>query len=134
MSFGTSALLITGASGAGKSTLALQLIALGAVLVADDRVIATPRDSGVWLTAPDTLRGQIEARGVGILHSRNAPAWATAVLDLDQTETARLPETREIVIAGHALPLLRKVEGAAFPAMLKLYLLGGTTGHDSGQD
>ena len=76
----------------------------------------------------DTIRDMIEARGVGILASPASPAWARAVVDLDKVEKARLPEARETVIAGARLPLLRKVESPAFPAMLKLYLLGGVYG------
>lgn len=118
-------LIITGRSGAGKSTLALQMIALGAKLVSDDGVNVVPRESGLWLEAPAPLRNRIEARGLGILACENGPAWARAVLALDETEQSRLPKTRETVIAGVSLPLLRKVEGPAFPSMLMLYLSGG---------
>ncbi len=125
VSFEQAGLLITGASGTGKSTLALQLIGLGATLVADDGVLATPRDGGLWLTAPDPIRGCIEARHFGLLTSPAAPAWARAVVNMDDTETDRLPEPRDTVIAGVPLALFRKVESPAFPAMVLLYLRGG---------
>lgn len=125
VAIGPAGLLIIGASGSGKSTLALQLIGLGATLIADDGVIATPRDGALWLSAPDTLRDRIEARHLGILASASAPAWATAVVDLDRAETKRLPTARTIEIAQVSLPLLQKVESPAFPAMLLTYLRGG---------
>ena len=56
------AALILGASGAGKSSLALQLMALGAVLVADDRTVVQRDGSHIVADVPDTLRGLIEAR------------------------------------------------------------------------
>ena len=44
--------LITGASGSGKSALALSLMALGADLVADDRVILSLDRGRVMASAP----------------------------------------------------------------------------------
>lgn len=125
VAFGNMALLIRGASGSGKSTLALQLIGLGATLVADDRVICRPVDGGLFLSAPAATSGRIEARGLGILAAPAQRAQARAAVDLDTTETARLPVRRETVIAGIALPLFAKVESPAFPAMLRLWLEGG---------
>ena len=125
VAFGTAGLLITGRSGAGKSSLAIELLALGADLVADDRVVLTPRDGGLLMSAPEATRGLIEARGIGLLQVDPVPAWARAVVDLDDLETHRLPDPRETVIAGVHLPLIRKVESAAFPSMLRLVLKGG---------
>ena len=86
-------LLILGASGRGKSTLALQLVSLGATLVADDRVCLTLSDTGaLHMSAPETIAGQIEARHFGILTLPHQPAIATAIADLDTTETDRLPK------------------------------------------
>lgn len=122
---GASAILITGASGSGKSTLALQLIGLGAALVADDRVeVRVAPGGGLRLSAPAPIRGLIEARGLGLLRAVPVRAMARAVVDLDGTETDRLPAPRETVIAGVRLPLIAKVESPAFPAMLLLYLQG----------
>ena len=118
-------LLITGASSSGKSTLALQLVALGAVLVADDRVHLSARDEELWLAAPEPLKDRIEARGIGILTSPTSPARAHAVVDLNTVETARFPERRTLTLEGIDLPLLGKVESPAFPAMLRAYVIGG---------
>ena len=126
VAFGTTGLLILGASGSGKSSLALQLMALGATLVADDRVIATPDlNGGLRMTAPPCLKGMIEARGVGLIRVDNRPVMAVYAVTLDEVETARLPETHDTVIADVTLPLLRKVESPAFPAMLCALLNGG---------
>lgn len=110
--------LIRGRSGSGKSSLALDLIALGAVLISDDRTIATPTPDGLHLAAPPTIAGRIEARGMGILALSYTEAAAGLVVDLDTPETERLPPTRETVIAGATLRLQRRLDSPAFPAML----------------
>ena len=124
---GSAAVLITGKSGTGKSTLALQLIGLGATLVSDDQVIATPRENGLWLAAPEPIRDKIEARNFGLLACPARPGWVRAVIDLNEIETRRLPKPRETVIAGVLLPTFRKVESPAFATMLIIYLQGGLT-------
>ena len=119
-------LLITGASGSGKSSLALQLIALGATLVSDDRVVLqTRREGGLFMSAPEAIQGQIEARGIGVLKSPSAPAMLSAIVDLDQVETERLPEPHSHIIGSEAFPVIRRVENPAFPFMLLVYLKGG---------
>lgn len=118
-------MLITGASGTGKSALALELIALGGVLVSDDRVVIDAREGGIWLSAPKPLAGRIEARGMGILQVPSAPAWAAVAVDMETVETKRLPPERTKSLAGATLPLLRKVESRSFAAMLQVYLRGG---------
>lgn len=123
---GSSGLLILGKSGSGKSSLAIQLMSFGATLVADDRVVLTPQSpEGLMMSAPETLHGQIEARGVGILSARATAAQLTHALDLENIEPDRLPETHSTVIGGDVYPCLRKVESAAFPSMLMAYLSGG---------
>ena len=125
VAFGTAGLLITGKSGSGKSTLALQLMSLGAQLVADDRVsVLRQPEGGLLLSAPDTLSGLIEARGMGVLTCQPTKAIARVVVDLDRTENKRLPDPKEIVIAGESLRVFAKVESPAFPAMLRIHLDG----------
>ena len=119
-------MLITGASGSGKSSLALQLIALGATLVSDDRVVLqTRREGGLFMSAREAIQGQIEARGIGVLKSPSAPAMLSAIVDLDQVETERLPEPHSHIIGSEAFPVIRRVENPAFPFMLLVYLKGG---------
>ena len=52
-------LLILGASGTGKSALALRMMAHGARLVADDRVVLARRGDALIASAPPALRGTI---------------------------------------------------------------------------
>jgi HPr kinase/phosphorylase len=120
------AALILGAAGSGKSALSLELMASGARLVADDRVILR-RDGGRLLArAPDAIRGLIEARGVGVLHADpldDVPVML--VVDLDRTETERLPPHRTRDVEGVTLPLLHKVASAHFTAAVRQYLAHG---------
>ncbi|MFZ7091737.1 HPr kinase/phosphorylase [Primorskyibacter sp. 2E233] len=121
-------LLIRGASGRGKSSLALELMARGALLVADDRVIVTPRKGQApWLSAPKTIAGLIEANGIGILHAAALTTGAelTAVVDLDHEETHRLPPMRETILMNRAVPLLHFCASPYFPAAILQYLKGG---------
>ncbi|EPX82240.1 HPr kinase/phosphorylase [Salipiger mucosus] len=119
-------LLIRGASGSGKSGLALEMMARGAQLVSDDRVILRAAGDALWLTAPKPLRGMIEARGIGLLGADCTDrARLCAVLDLDREEEARLPQRREIMLQGHRIPLLHKSAHPYFAASLVQYLKGG---------
>ncbi len=123
---GDRGLLITGRSGSGKSALALQLIAMGADLVADDRVHLSDDGQCLCGAAPDTIKGQIEARHIGIL---TLPARdkvpVSAVVDLDEAETERLPEPQTVRLLGHAVPKFRKDVGPGAAAALFLVLKHG---------
>ena len=126
VAFQGQALLITGASGSGKSTLALELMARGAALIADDRTILTQQGGQLIASCPDTIRGQIEARCVGILCATPAEPTAVAlIVNLDHVERERLPRARQEVIMGQSLPSLHKCEGSHFPAALLQYLKEG---------
>lgn len=122
VAFGGNAALITGASGTGKSTLAWTLIGLGGLLVSDDRVVLAEKGGLLHLAPPEAIQGKIEARGMGILTVQFAPAIARVVIDLDHPETARLPKRRVTLIRNVSLPLLHKLESAAFGPMIKAYL------------
>ncbi len=114
-----------GASGSGKSSLALQLMAYGAELVADDQVILT-QDKGLLAAAVPSLAGLIEARGLGILKADATPVVRLALaIDMDTSEVDRVPPARQITILGQTLPLLHKVEGIHFaPAVLQFLRAG----------
>ncbi|MEM7599417.1 MAG: HPr kinase/phosphatase C-terminal domain-containing protein [Pseudomonadota bacterium] len=119
------AALITGASGTGKSALALQLMAHGAGLVADDRTLIWRSDDQLWADAPDRLSGMIEAREVGILRVTPVGAHPLAVvIDLDTPETERLPAHHATHLSGLPIPVLRKSDLAHFPAAILTYLRG----------
>lgn len=74
VAFGRRAALLRGGSGSGKSDLALRFLALPAEgelepkLVADDQVFVEARGDGELVaSAPPSLAGKIEVRGLGIL-------------------------------------------------------------------
>lgn len=119
-------LLITGVSGRGKSTLALQMMGLGAALVADDRAILRRQGDAVIASAPAAIDGLIEARGLGLLHAASAgPVPVFALLDLDRAEPDRLPPARQIDLLGQSVTLLFRVDGPHFAAALVQYLKTG---------
>lgn len=101
-------ILIIGPSGSGKSGLALQLMALGAALVGDDRVVLTQQKGQVMAAAMAPIESLIEARGIGLLHTDTVgPVPVTYIVDLDQPEQARLPDHDEVPVLQQTVPLLR---------------------------
>ncbi len=119
-------LLILGMSGAGKSRLALDLIGIGAGLIADDQVDLVRREDQVILSAPEPIRGMIEARGLGLLRCPAVgPVPLHAVLDLDTLEESRLPEPAHRQVMGLSFPLIRTPEAGHSGAALKLLLTYG---------
>ena len=120
------AVLIRGPSGSGKSGLALQLMAFGCQLVSDDGTCVIVRDGALFATAPQTIRGRIEARGVGLLAAEaRRTARLILVVDLGLLETHRLPVWHGTEILGCELALLHRVESTHFPAAILQYLKGG---------
>lgn len=100
-------LLLTGAPGSGKSGLALRLMALGAEFVSDDRVILTREGDRLWMSGPETIRGQIEARGVGLLQVASVERVELhLVVDLDRAPDTRLPQGRTIRYHDVAVQLI----------------------------
>ncbi|MGR3712622.1 MAG: HPr kinase/phosphorylase [Shimia sp.] len=122
------AVLITGRSGSGKSALALALMAYGADLVADDRTIITLQKARLNASSPPTIKGLIEARGVGILRARTVTkADVVLAIDMDRVEADRLPHPYHVTILGVELPLCLKVEAAHFAPAILQYLREGRT-------
>lgn len=123
------ALLIQGPSGSGKSGLALDLMSRGAHLVADDRVMLESDGQSVIASAPETIRGLIEARGIGLLSAQpTGPVPLCAVVDLTSHESDRLPPFRKVTLCGIDLPLLHNSASAYFAAGLMQYLKGDRRG------
>jgi HPr kinase/phosphorylase len=96
---GARAVLIRGPAGSGKSQLALALIDAArsgrlpfARLLADDRVALMAAHGRLIASAPETLRGLIEVRGLGIRQMEYEPrAVVGLVVDLAASDAARLP-------------------------------------------
>jgi serine kinase of HPr protein (carbohydrate metabolism regulator) len=105
---GWRAILIRGPSGAGKSDLALRLIGRGWRLVADDYVHVFASGEALYLTAPATIRGQIEARGLGIIRACvQGVVRLVLAVDLVESTPERLPDPETRSLAGRDVPLLR---------------------------
>lgn len=118
--------LITGAAAAGKSTLAVEMIALGAELVADDRVDLRREGSALVMSAPVTIAGLVEVRGAGILRlPSRASAPLELVLDLDEAETERLPAERRREILGVPSRLILGRARAGLAALAFVLLRAG---------
>src|SRR5438270_9494666 len=70
------AVLITGPSGSGKSDLTLRLLDRGFTLVSDDQTIVKKDGTRLLASAPPTIAGRLEIRGIGIIdmqHLDNVP-------------------------------------------------------------
>ncbi len=118
--------LITGAAGRGKSALALQLMALGCTLVADDRVHLERKGAAVLARCPGTIAGMIEARGIGILNaSHTSHAHVILVVDLNETERERLPARRTVTLLGCEIALICTIQGPHFAAAVLQILKAG---------
>lgn len=136
------AALICGPSGSGKSDLALRCLMQGpnslvkgdVRLVADDYAVVQVDNGTVVLSAPKTIRDQLEVRGHGIV---TVPALDNAELVLivelvppDQVERLPDPKPRR-EIAGISLPVLRIAgfeASAACKVLLEIEQIGGTNG------
>ena len=128
---GERGVLIRGRSGSGKSSLALDLMALGAVLVSDDRVLVSRGRQGLIAGAPTPIRGLIEARGVGLLRAdTRAEVKISLMVDLDRAETARLPEIHRTELLGQSVVLIYRPDNPHFPAAILQYLKAGRLGED----
>jgi HPr kinase/phosphorylase len=111
--------LLRGPSGCGKSDLALRFLSLARrgpaateapALVADDQVELTRDGGSVLATAPESIRGKIEVRGVGIVNVKSiATCQLVLVIDLVAPEAVqRMPEPdAKVSLVGVDLPLLR---------------------------
>lgn len=119
-------LLIVGPAGSGKSSLALQLMAAGALLVADDRSDLRREGDAIIASCPAALHGLIEARGIGILSARAAgPVRLAQVVELGDHCAERLPQSRSHDLLGVALPLVTSPYRPHLYAALRQLLLGG---------
>ncbi|TJZ89485.1 serine kinase [Paracoccus gahaiensis] len=118
-------LVILGPSGSGKSGLALELMAVGALLVADDRTDLRLQDGRLIAQAPPALLGRIEARGVGILWARPSPPVPVGLAcDLGRPEEDRLPQLRHQEWLGVRVSLVLGPYRPHLCAALRQLMLG----------
>lgn len=120
VAIGGRAVLIGGRPGMGKSDLALRLIDRGAALVSDDYCDVRRVEGRARASAPATIRGKIEMRGLGVVELETVQDVPVALfVDLDHVPE-RLPEAGETLsLAGVAVPVLR-LAGLEASAPLKV--------------
>ena len=98
-------ILISGPSGAGKSDLALRLMDRGSQLISDDYTIVRRVKGQLLASAPDTITGKIEIRGLGVVEfDRVDDVPVGLFVDLG-APVERMPEAiGSVVVAGVTLP------------------------------
>ena len=121
-------ILLCGASGAGKSDLALRLIDRGAMLISDDYTIVERNGGQLTASAPATIAGKMEVRGLGVVDMPFASEAPLAlVVDLAQ-HVDRMPgDPDEWIIAGAPLPVI-KLSPFEASAPIKVELALGAVG------
>jgi len=101
------AVLISGPSGSGKSDLTLRLLDRGFTLVSDDRTIVRKQGSTLVASAPETIKGKLEIRGVGIVNMDTVADVPVALVVELTSDIQRLPDDdRERLILGAGIPLI----------------------------
>jgi HPr kinase/phosphorylase len=120
VALGRRGVLLRGPSGCGKSDLALRFLFLerrgpvaraAPALVADDQVELRRAGKRVLASCPESIRGKLEVRGLGIIDVKALPRCELAiVVDLVgvQAKIERLPDPHPTAqLVGVELPLLR---------------------------
>ena len=122
------AILITGVSGSGKSDLALRLIDRGFTLISDDQTLVRRDGDRLIASAPPTIRGKLEIRGIGIIEVETANDVPVALLVKLTGDIQRLPDdSRERPILGINLPLVT-IDATTASAAAKVVLALGRFG------
>ena len=104
-------LLLRGPSGAGKSDLALRCLKHGASFIADDQVVIAKKGAGLLCSAPETISGLLEVRGLGIIRLSRPCSLAPLVGVVDLCgRPSRLPDftqaDQQCTFLGMCLPRL----------------------------
>ena len=101
------AVLISGPSGSGKSDLALRMLDRGFTLVSDDRTILRRLGGKLIASAPDSIKGKLEVRGVGIVEMKTVANVPVALVVELTSEISRMPDDdQERLILGAGIPLI----------------------------
>jgi HPr kinase/phosphorylase len=123
-------LLILGPSGSGKSCLAIEILALGADLISDDRIWLRKSEAGLMMHAAAPLSGRIEVRGLGLI---SCPTLSCAPLkyciDLSLMSDARLPFAKEVTKFGHKVLVFPGAKIVPKAAALVLLVKNGSSAY-----
>ncbi len=106
--FSGNGVLLRGGPGCGKSDLALRLIReCRAGLVSDDRVCLTQRHGLLFATAPASIYGLLEVRGIGVIGCETVQqSCLKLVLDLCNIDAVpRMYSPQFVVLAGVEIPV-----------------------------
>ncbi len=102
-----SGVLIVGRSGSGKSSLAINLIALGSTLVADDQCEIVKKNNKLSVFKPTSLPSSIEIRGFGLVSVPMAVETSLDwVVNMEEAETQRIPDLQFTEIDGYRIPTI----------------------------
>lgn len=132
ISLGDRAALIRGSSGSGKSDIALRCLACApnaligepSRLISDDQVIVTRRGALLMASAPATIVGKLEVRGIGIVPVASQQT-ATIVMCVELTSAHRIDRMPDpwpmTSILGISIPVLQ-VDASAHATPIKILL------------
>ena len=122
------AVLISGPSGSGKSDLALRLLDRDFVLVSDDRTIVRKVGARLIASPPETIKGKLEIRGVGIVEVETVSNVPVALFVELTSDIQRIPDdSRERLIMGTGIPLV-SVDAMTASAASKVAMALGRLG------
>ena len=100
-------LAVMGPSGSGKSDLALRLIDRGFRLVSDDQTIVRKEGSKLIASAPPTIHGKLEIRGLGIVEMETAEDVPVALFVELTSDIQRIPDdSRDRLVLDVRIPLI----------------------------
>lgn len=101
------AVLISGPSGSGKSDLALRLLDRGFTLVSDDQTIVRKDGDKLLASAPPTIQGKLEIRGIGIVEMETVNDVPVAMFVELTSDIQRIPDdSRDRLVLDVRVPLI----------------------------